>query len=138
MTDIRDGGSPEDTTAPVRHLSGASPGRDAHRDALDALDVLEASRDRQPSTLGRHLDIYLAAVADELHAWGVITGSPQRRDPDHQLIGVHRARHHRAAPGRLGPHRPDRHQRVPRRRAAPQRPAPRRRDLGGVPVRAAL
>jgi hypothetical protein len=75
MTVIRDGGSPGNAPAPVSYLPSA------HRDASDA------ARDRHPTTLGRHLDDYLAAVADELQARGVLTGSPQRSDPAHQLIG---------------------------------------------------
>jgi hypothetical protein len=37
--------------------------------------------DRHPGALGRHLDIYLAAVARHLQANGVLTGTPQRSDP---------------------------------------------------------
>lgn len=43
--------------------------------------------DRHPSALGRHLDTYLAAVARELRARGVLTGTPQRTDPAQHLLG---------------------------------------------------
>lgn len=42
---------------------------------------------RHPSALGRHLDTYLAAVARELQARGVLTGTPQRTDPAGRLLG---------------------------------------------------
>lgn len=49
--------------------------------------LLEDSIDRHPTALGRRLDNYLAAVARALESHGVITGSPQRTDPGHRLIG---------------------------------------------------
>jgi hypothetical protein len=50
-------------------------------------DLFHAAIDRHPTALGRHLDNYLAAVARELQANGVLTGAPQRSDPTHRLIG---------------------------------------------------
>ena len=50
-------------------------------------DLLHEAIDRHPTALGRHLDIYLAAVARELQANGVLIGAPQRNDPAHRLIG---------------------------------------------------
>ena len=50
-------------------------------------DQFHAAIDRHPTALGRHLDNYLAAVARELQANGVLTGAPQRSDPAHRLIG---------------------------------------------------
>jgi Family of unknown function (DUF6292) len=49
-------------------------------------DLLRAI-DRHPSALGRRLDSYLASVARELRDSGIVTGSPQRSDPAHRLIG---------------------------------------------------
>jgi hypothetical protein len=50
-------------------------------------DLFHDAIDRHPTALGRHLDRYLAAVAAELQANGVLTGAPQRSDPAHRLIG---------------------------------------------------
>jgi hypothetical protein len=50
-------------------------------------DLFHAAIDRHPTALVRHLDSYLAAVARELQANGVLTGAPQRSDPTHRLIG---------------------------------------------------
>ncbi len=50
-------------------------------------DPLQEEPDLHPADLGRHLDRYLAAVARELRARGVITGSPQRTEPTQRLIG---------------------------------------------------
>lgn len=47
----------------------------------------EVAMDRNLGMLGRHLDAYLAAVAGELRARGVITGTPQRTDPAQRLFG---------------------------------------------------
>jgi hypothetical protein len=62
-----------------------SPASDAATVAVP--DVLGDSIARHPTALGRHLDVYLAAVVRELQARGVITGSPQRTDPSQRLIG---------------------------------------------------
>lgn len=50
-------------------------------------DLLHKAIDGHSTALGRHLDTYLAAVAHELRDHGVLTGSPQRTDPAHRLIG---------------------------------------------------
>jgi hypothetical protein len=50
-------------------------------------DLFHEASDRHPTALGRHLDTYLAAVARELQANGVLTGAPQRSNPAHRLIG---------------------------------------------------
>jgi hypothetical protein len=50
-------------------------------------DLFHEAIDRHPTALGRHLDHYLAAVARELQANGVLTGAPQRSDAAHRLIG---------------------------------------------------
>jgi hypothetical protein len=42
---------------------------------------------RHSSALGRHLDSYLAGVARELQAGAVLTGSPQRTNLSHRLVG---------------------------------------------------
>ncbi len=78
MTDIREGTPPENLPR-VGHLPVV------HDGAFGT--AFGASRDRHPSALGRHLDGYLAAVASHLRTQGVITGSPQRSDPAHHLIG---------------------------------------------------
>jgi hypothetical protein len=48
---------------------------------------LQEAVGRHSSALGRHLDSYLAAVARELQAGGVLTGSPQRTNLSHRLVG---------------------------------------------------
>jgi hypothetical protein len=50
-------------------------------------DPFPEASDHHPSALGRHLDTYLAAVARELQADGILTGAPQRSNPAHRLIG---------------------------------------------------
>jgi hypothetical protein len=50
-------------------------------------DLLEQSIDRHPTAIGRRLDLYLAAAAEALRDRGVLTGSPQRTDAAHRLIG---------------------------------------------------
>ena len=61
--------------------NGATPGR------VGGPDPLTAAIGRHPTALGQRLDAYLDAVARELRAVGVITGSPQRTDPSGRLIG---------------------------------------------------
>ncbi|MBC8090617.1 MAG: hypothetical protein H7Y15_01470 [Pseudonocardia sp.] len=78
MTSIRDDSATDDglaltlTQAAVDH-----PEPDPRRDSID----------RHPSTLGRRLTTYLDAVACELRARGVLTGTPQHTDLGHRLIG---------------------------------------------------
>jgi hypothetical protein len=79
MMVIREGGSPDDTPASVSQLP------DPQRGSMSG--SLDAAMDRHPSTLGRHLDVYLTAVAAALQARGVVTGSPQRSDAADRLIG---------------------------------------------------
>lgn len=60
--------------------------------ALDAVgavvpDLLSDAIGRHPTSLGTHLDSYLAAVVRELQLRGVVTGATQRTDPAKRLIG---------------------------------------------------
>jgi hypothetical protein len=77
---LRDGPTAIGDPAPA-----GSPEPDAATDAVP--DPLGDAIRRHPTSLGRHLDVYLDAVARELQARGVLAGPPQRSDPSQRLIG---------------------------------------------------
>ena len=76
MTSHRD---EPDHTAPANDPPSAS--------ATAPSNVPAHPSDHHRTALGRHLDTYLAGVARELQANGVLTGAPQRSNPAHRLIG---------------------------------------------------
>jgi hypothetical protein len=87
VTSIRD--DPDDT-APGDDPASARPTalRSVPADRSGTpTDLLHEASDGHPTALGRHLDTYLAAVARELQANGILTGAPQRSNPAHRLIG---------------------------------------------------
>ena len=63
------------------------PGIRSGAHAVPSTGAVGGAADRSPGALGRRLDSYLAAVARELRARGVITGTPQRADPAQRLLG---------------------------------------------------
>ncbi len=85
MTSTSDDTAPDDNPPATRAVT---PMVRAHPDPHGApTDLFQATVDRHPSALVRHLDDYLAAVARELQTRGVLTGAPKRSDPAHRLFG---------------------------------------------------
>jgi hypothetical protein len=80
-------GCPVASGPAVRLVGTSTHGVDSSGSGPDSPSEVEAARDRHPTALGRQLDTYLAEVAKELQARGVITGPPQRSDPAQRLTG---------------------------------------------------
>jgi hypothetical protein len=73
--DAEDDHAADPERIPVHAVAGLGGG--VHGEAID----------RRSSAVGRHLDVYLAAVVRELHMRGVIAAPPQRTDPAQRLLG---------------------------------------------------
>lgn len=73
------------TGAPAVTVRSMTSTPTASRSTAD--DPRRDASTRRPTAVGERLDGYLAAVARELDARGVLTGTPQRTDPAHRLTG---------------------------------------------------
>ncbi|MDT7552630.1 MAG: hypothetical protein QOI16_1166 [Pseudonocardiales bacterium] len=89
MSSTHDDTNPDDTApGDDSALASVTPLHTVRADPSGApTDLSHEASEHHPTALGRHLDTYLAAVAGELQANGVLTGAPQRSNPAHRLIG---------------------------------------------------